>query len=369
MKEIFFTAIPLNVGVGDQTDQISMLHALGRACGYKYVHSPFVCGRSTLGSLITRRISKHIGLLRKSSAQLIKFLGLDNHELNVNDNKFQEYQILDVNLYKLLQENNISNIADLKECIETIRPFSERIIYSFMWTPKMYLLKPKIQSLIHSTKVDRSTLQFKFAEKYWQAREHYSVALPFDKNKIKIAVHMRKGDTACIHMNNKVIDAWKLQYINNIDEAKYKQADISEYYLLLQKIFTRYGKDKFSVVVLSDGYKRTFRRIKTAMLQRKLSIYDLLKVNSIERRYNQEFKIFAKHPNISTVIGESEDKLLKSIHAIICADIVITGSFGFAWRMQKFRKADNSAVMINVNRYDDQILKSIELAVARKFKT
>lgn len=367
MKEFFFTAIPLNVGIGDQTDQISMLHALGRACAYKYVHTPFVCGRSTLSSLIVRRISKHIGFLRKNSAQLIKFLGLDKHELNINDNKLLGYQILDVNLYKLLQENNISNISDLRKHIEVIIPFSEGIIYSFVWTPRMYLLKSKIQSLIHSAKVDKSTLKFEFAEKYWQAREYWSVALPFDKNKIKIAVHMRKGDTACIHLNNKVIDAWKLKYINSIDEAKYKQADILEYYLLLQKIFTRYGEDKFSVVFLSDGYKRTFRRIKTAMLQGKLSIYDLIKLNSIERRYNEEFKIFAKHPNISTIIGESEEKLLKSIHAIICADIVITGSFGFAWRMQKFRKADNSAVMININRYDDQILKLIELTALKKF--
>ncbi|NJR44882.1 MAG: hypothetical protein HC775_03210 [Hyellaceae cyanobacterium CSU_1_1] len=359
MKEFFFTAIPLNVGIGDQTDQISMLYTLGSSCAYKYVHTPLVCERSTLSSFIVRKIHKHIGFPRKSSDRLIKFLGLDKHELNINDNKFLGYQILDVNLYKLLQENNISNIFDLRKCINTIIPFSERIIYSFVWTPKMYLLKSKIQSLIDSAKVDKSTLKFKFAEKYWKARESWPLALPFDENKIKIAVHLRKGDTACIHLNNKVIDAWKLKYINSIDDAKYKQAETVDYHFLLQKIFTRYGEDKFSVVVLSDGYKRTFRRITKAMLQGKLRIYDLIELNSMERKYNEKFNIFTQHQNIFTIIGESEENLLKSIHAIICADIVISGSFGFAWRMQKFRKAGKSAFMINVNEYDEQILNSI----------
>ena len=364
MKEYLFTAIPLNAGVGDQTDQISILYALGRACGYKYVHTPFTCDRSTLGSLITRRLSQHVRYLRKSSTQLIEFLGLDRHELNITDKTLQEYKVLNINLYELLQQNNISTIADLKKCIETT-PIS-KIIYSFVWTPKMYLLESKIQSLIDSTNIDRSTLQFKFAEKYWQAKKHRSVSLPFGKNKIKVVVHIRKGDTACIRLDRKIIDAWKLQYIDNINNSKYKHTEIFEYYLFLQKIFNKYGEDKFSVILVSDGYKRTFRRIKTAMLQYKLNIYDLLQLRTIEKKYYEELNIFSNHPSVSTIIGESEDKLFKSIHAIICADIIITGSFGFAWRMQKFREADNPALMIDVNNYSDRVFKSIESAIAKK---
>ena len=361
MKEKFFTVIPLNVGIGDQTDQMSILYALGSACKYKYVHTPLVCERSTLGSLITRKVSKHISFLRKSSNRLIKFLGLDRHEVNINDNKFHGYHIVNVNLYEILQNNNISNIFDFKKYIDdTTISFSEPIIYSFVWIPKIYPLNAKIQSLIHTARANESSLNFKFSEKYWKARETWSVTLPFDENKIKIAVHLRKGDTACIHLKDKIIDSWKLRYISSVNDAKFIQADTLKYYHVLQKIFTKYGEDKFSVVVLSDGYKRTFRRIRMAMLQGKLSIYDWVELNLIETKYNEEFEIFAKHSNIHTIIGESEENLLKSIHAVVCADIVITRCSGFAWRMQKFRQADNSAVMIDVSKSNDQLLKSIE---------
>ena len=365
MKEILFTAIPLNAGIGDQTDQISILYALGKACEYKYVHTPFTCDRSTLGSLITRKLARHVKYLRKSSSQLIEFLGLNRHELTITDNTFQEHKILDINLYELLQRNNIFTIADFKKCIGTA-PIYKHTIYSFVWTPKMYLLKHKIQSLIDSTKIDRNRLQFNFNEKYWQAKKHLSVALPWDENKIKVAVHIRKGDTACVRLDRKIIDAWRLQYIDNINDSKYQHTDISEYYFFVREIFNRYGADKFSVVLISDGYKRTFRRIKTAMLQCKLNIYDLPQLKIIERKYYEELEMFDKHPNISTIIGESEDKLFKSIHAVVCADIVVTGSFGFAWRMQKFREADNPALAIDVNKYNDETFDSIESAILNK---
>jgi hypothetical protein len=370
----FFTIKIINAGLSDQLNQISYLYAVGKALSYTYVHTPFNCPWSSnslgLVSRLIRRFSKVIAGYSVPD-RVVKFIGLDRCDLNIDDADFSDYQIVDVNLEEVFSSNENLDIFQVQEYVDELNSSSKKIIYSFMWTMKMYKLVPKLAYFIYNLNESDGSTKFDFAKRYWKARASNPVDLPFDHGKVTVALHIRRGETACIKLNDKIIATLgKVRYVNSIEEANDKwteQIDTKEYYAILEKMFTRYGEDKFSVVVLSDGYDRTFKTIKNRsnLDNLKLSKDELMQLSQLEKSYdNEEFQIFKKHSNISTIIGESEQKLFQSIHAIACADVVIYSSRSFAVTMQKFSEPNRNSVMI---KYNENNLDSIEEKIQQKF--
>lgn len=371
----FFTIRVGLAGLGDQLNQLSYLYALGKALSYTYVHTPFVCPRSSslsLCSRLIRRFSKSIGYLNTHD-RVVKFIGLDRHDLNINDAYFSGYKIVDVDLEPALSTNTNPTIFQIKKYIDKLESCPQPALYSFTWTPGMYDLIPKLDHLMSTLSTSENNIDFDFAARYWQARSSDPIDLPFDNNKITVAVHIRRGDTACINLNGKIISTLgNVRYVNSINEATDKwmeQIATYEYYNCIRHLFNRYGEDSFSVVVLSDGYDRTFDIIKHKSNIHNLGLnkHELRQLNKLHHSYEKDdMHIFKQHPNISTIIGESQRKLFHSIHAIACADIVIYGSRSFAIRMHEFRKPNHTSIMINVREYNESTLDLVERIVIQK---
>lgn len=387
-EEIFFTIKVSNAGLSDQLTQLSKFYKLGIGLSYIYVHTPFTCKRSSSFTIIEKLVKKVENLVNKfcglkishDQDKIIHFLGLNKHDLNINDDKFLAYKIVNVYMWEIFRENDISEISQLKKFVEKSVLSSGRIIYSFIWTREMYQYRDKLNNLLKNANLDdESKLKsLRLSEKYWETRKNWLIDLPFDEKKIKVLVHLRKGDRASINLNNKVIYIFgsTVKLFNSIEDLEKgeilkrisKPTDVHESYLVLKQVFAKYGEDNFSVIVISDGYQRTFEMITRAIFKRelKLNIDQLKSIYKIKKTSNKEFKIFENNFNISTIIGESEENLFKSIHAIVSADIIIRNTGGFASLLNRlFRKTDQSSIIINLHEYDNHALNRIGLKMAK----
>lgn len=399
-REHFFTVRFREGGLGDRLTQLSRLYRIGSALSYTYVHTPFTCARSRTLTRIDKLIKRIDQLFKKffglqitsdkdpTDDRIIKFLGLDRHDLNINDEHFSNYQVVEICLDKIFKQNEISEISQLKRLIEVSSPSSEPMIYSFSWTKEMRQINSSISSkldhLLNGANKGMNSLRpLKLPEKYWKSRRAQPIDLPFEEGKIKVTVHLRKGDRACINLDGKVISVFGgsvklIDGTENPDTSNYKTlkshrnlknyVSTSKVYAILERIFSRYGEENFSVILISDGFERTFHNIRFAAKKGKIKLNanELKQLNIIEDQHNKEFEIFAKNQNVSTIIGESDENLLRSIHAVVCADIVIRTSGYFALRLHElFKQPEQSSIIINANEWNDNTVEEIGAKIAR----
>lgn len=381
VDDIFFTVnLPKEVGISDQLWHLSKLYSLGIALSYTYVHTPFECPRSyRIGYLeklivaLKKLINKHTDSKKLLADKLVQFIGLDKHDLNVSDQRFKDYRIIKINLDEILGANNFVSVSDLKKCIEGLDLSPKYVIYSFV-TQGIYKFEAKIDHIVSSANLDdRKIKGLKLSEKYWQLKDNYLVNSPLKKEKIKVVVHIRKGDRTCIDINGKLISIFGssikvVKRTDDIEELNALLGDTAKAYNLIQEIFSRYGKEHFSVIVISDGYQKTFAAIIKAIIlgKIKLRIDDLKQLYRIKKTLNREFEVFSRLSNVSLIVGESKKNLFQSIHAIVCADILIVTSGGFAYWLHKFfRKSNQLSMIINLNSYDNQTIDKVRNIVSK----
>ncbi|MEQ8995315.1 MAG: hypothetical protein RID53_02285 [Coleofasciculus sp. B1-GNL1-01] len=375
VDETFFTVkLPEQVGLSDQLWHLSKLYTLGIALSYTYVHTPFKCPRSYNVGYFETVIEKSKSILNKftsinssSTDKLIEFIGLDKHELNISDQQFELCNIVEINIDEILKDDKINSTSDLKKCIEYFGLYSKEKIYSFV-TKGIYKFESKIEQIVRSANLDDSTIKkLKLPEKYWKAKEKFSGKFSIDNSKVKITLHIRKGDRTCINLNGKLVSVFasSIKVIDSTDyrdELKQSLMDTTKAYNLIQEIFNKYGEEYFSVQVLSDGYQRTFFTIIWAMVRGKikLNLNDLKQLHKTKKALSKEFNDFLRFSNISLVVGESKQNLFQSIHAIVCADILIITSGGFAyWVHNFFRKSNQPSLIINLNSCDNKVVNKI----------
>lgn len=368
MEEKLFTIkfVGVNSGLSDMLVRLCSMYKLGKALSYNYIHTPFICKRSYPLNYLDKTLKKIVG--DKIYYTLNKFIGLDKCEMNIFERRFFYYKIVEINIEDLLNEPSIYNISSLKNSIENNNN-TVPIIYSFLTTGKFYKFdtQSKIDNLLQNV-VGIEDFRNLVTKNYWKAREKWSVPLPFDETKVKIVVHIRRGDRACINLGKRVIclHGHKTAIVTNgnnmIEQAKdlletenfSRPSTVSEIMLILQKIFDIYGKNNFSAIVLSDGYNRAFKVIKSNINngQLNLSKSELNQLAIVERDCYKEFLIFSDDRNMSTIVGESKNNFFRSVHAIASADIVIKSSGGFASVLHKFLKKSNTPpIIIDVEQY------------------
>ncbi|MEH2035522.1 hypothetical protein [Nostoc sp.] len=390
-EEAFFTVKLVTSGLADMLWQLSVVYRIAQLLNYTYVHTPITYDKRYKLNFWGKTIKKIDNALNKFikidrySHETSKFLGLDKLKYNINDRKFVNYQIIDIPINNIYDENAISNIAQLKKSVEKfinqVTPPSKQVISCLTFTPELYkgLRASRLSELLNSADPDEITLKplkLQLSESYRRARENRPVNIPFDAAKFKIVVHLRKGDRMLVNLHKKVIvvfsttvkvlesitelNEWENRNYSNSDET-YKAYDI------LQKIFGTYGKDNFSVIVISDGYKRTFQNIRHAISKGEITLSqeEKCQLDEAEETANKEFEIFGQHSNISTLIGESEKNTFPSIHAIVCADIVIKTTGGFAWVLHSlFKSPARPSTIIQLGQDEDETVENIGLFLA-----
>ncbi|MBW4425026.1 MAG: hypothetical protein KME50_11375 [Nostoc desertorum CM1-VF14] len=390
-KETFFTVKLVKSGLADMLWQLSLLYRLAQLLDYTYVHTPINYDKryrlNFLGKTIKKienAINKLIKIDRYSHITS-NFLGLDRLKYNINEQKFIKYKIIEVPISEIYQEDKISDIEQLKKYVEEfineVNPTSKKVIYCLTFTPELYkgLRAFHLYDLLNNADPEAialNPLKFQLSESYRKAREHRPVNIPFDAAKIKVVIHLRKGDRMLVNVNKKVIGvlSTKVKVVESLsDLSEWENNNYSnsnetyKAYNLLQKTFDKYGKDNFSVIVMSDGYERTFQNIRHAISKGEITLSQEEKrqLYLAEKIANQEFGIFSQHSNVYTIIGESEKNTFPSIHAIVSADIVIKTTGGFAWVLHSlFKSPTRPSTIIQLGQDEDKTVEDIGLFLA-----
>lgn len=390
-KENFFTVKLVTSGLTDMLWQLSLLYRIGQLCDYTYVHTSLAYEKryelnfpGKILKKIETTVNKFLQIDRYSD-KISNFLGLDKWEQNISNKKFINFKIIEIPIDEIYYEDKISNIEQLKESIEKfiteITPSAKKIIYCLAFRPQLYEDRRafRLDELLNSADPEGIMLQplkLQLSENYCKARQNRPLHIPFNSQTVKIVIHLRKGDRMLVNLNKKIMGVFstRIKFFESIDDLD--EWEIENYSnsnntdkadTLLQKIFSRYGEENFSIIVMSDGDERTFQNIRHAMFKGeiKLSKEEKRQLNNLEKTLNKEFEIFSKYSNVYTLVGESEKNTFESIHAIICADIIIKTSGNFAWVLHSlFKRQDRSSTIIQLGQDDDLAIEKIGLCLA-----
>jgi hypothetical protein len=316
-------------GLGAQLLQFEFLYLLGRLLSYQYLHQNFTCPRSSL--------------------KLYSFLGLENFDEKLSKFTSPEEGSVQVDIDDhIILGCQQENAKSIQNYFNNLHKPNQTVILKFISWNHCKLLKKIVYKQFKTKSLFQSEVNLPL--KYWNQRTITPVNSYFNQNKIKIAVHIRKGDTAVVKINQDLISCWQLKVqpnlshlisverINSINDAWAKHIDTSDYYNIVKALFEHFGEDTFSVVLISDGYEKSFARIREAGQRLGLSLED---INKAEVLCKSEFNIFLKHSSVRCIIGEEESKLFESIHAVICSDIVIYGHGSFVPSITKYLRSEN----------------------------
>lgn len=399
-------------GLTDQlATQFSRLYCLGYACQYEYVYTPFSFPRShgyTFNEKLIMKINKllffalpwlyHLQFFRKSMTkffsllylflhkidfskknrdeEIINFIGFSNFENQISDNKFNNYELLSIDLHEILESNKITDICQLKDILDGISS-SSSLIYEFVWTEKMHSFLPTLDYLLN--KIGLESLEFsnrKLSENYWKvSKENLSYLASFNNEKINLVAHLRLGDSVAIHLANKTLyvigdcvfstdiesDIQSMKEIFDIDPTR-KAINLHQYEIILNKIFQTLGRENTFCSILSDGYEITFDVIISSLTKGKLklSTTELQELKHIEKVLNDDLNSFISKYSDTSIVGESFDNFLKSIHTLASAELVIWGTGGFAFNTHKlFKKHNHFSSIIHVTKHKYEVFKEI----------
>ena len=307
-------------GIGDVLQQLTTLYViLFNAC-LTYFHSPVVTHQC-------------------KDCDFDTYLGLGVGEKTISEFKSPTVVGLGIKHFKngLLQEIH--------------KQKGRGLLYSFNLGPDVY-------ELVHQDRqkgqLDENFRRFKFHEKYWYARQQQPLESGFDEHKIKVAVHIRRGDCVGIEKNGKMILPF-LNQIVPIDRFDWFSGH-ENVVKLLNTLLNRFGRETFDIHICSEGH---LSYEQTLMKSREIEI--------ALKNLENEFKVFRKYPNVKLFVGNSHQKTLEAIHHFATADVIIKRSNScFPNIGVRCRKKGDESIVIHASSYDNTDLKKIGELIQRR---
>lgn len=336
-NQLFTVQLNKGSGLGAQLVQWEFLYLLGRLLGYQYVYQDLICQRS--------------------SSNTYNFLGVDEYNNLPPDTDLSQIPVIDCNITDNIYSNKTEDLEPIKNHIKELLDSSDTektqkiVRFNAGSWPQHQKIKNFVYKLSKDTKcrnLFKTELNLPFM--YWKAREKMPVSIPFRHNKIKVVLHIRKGDTAVVKINDDLYSCWQykiesngackisVERIPDTHKSLAKHFKTSDYYNVLKKLFLELGEHNFSVIVISDGYDRSFQRIRNAANDLDLKLDD---IERAETFYKKEYDVFCTHSNVNCVIGEKEDQFYKSVHALACCDAVIYGQGTFVTSIVEYLRFSN----------------------------
>ncbi len=371
----YFTIFVPQFGPGftDQLGEWSIFYKLGISLEYKYVHTSLICH-------YTPNIYKFLGFNEFFDLNMHEFLKVDNalapiandfihYRRPFSSNKYQfdikknikenikvflrkirsfylvklwqrQYKFIDISINdEFLKKNNIVSLADLKKFIQVevaekslnLSKNKQIIVrFSFMTEKRD---KKNLFSLINS-QIPEFPNKLNLRSSYFKYRRNQPQKSSFIEGKIKLLIHIRKGETAIIKTPWQtfipVMGSHSLTEINNINEAELpgEQFDVNEVYNFAKNFISYFDENLFSIVVSSDGYTEAFSMIYNNIDGFNFTTEQIKKLRQTEILYNEKFKIFNEFKNCICLVGENDDNLFDFIHTIFEADIIISTYYG-----------------------------------------
>lgn len=345
-KDVYFTIFPKRTGFNDQLNQFSALYRMGRAMGFKYYHSDLISIRSSYPPINYKipvfiefqrffirliRIIK-INFQNGFRFNIFDFIGFNEYfgrySIEVDPSQFEKIEIL--LRTDFVNENKVTSVSDYIRSINSIvsSTDSHKILLVF----RVKSGRKFLRSISNS--IPKNPDQLSLGENFINLKNNRRWTSKFDNEKIKVLVHIRKGDSSILktpwNTYIKISQIFKkiFQESKNFHDLKYSNYfEIQDYKLFTEKLISHYGNDKFSLLFFSDGFKRAFSNLIRKNKEYKFTRYQIKKLIDMEKSYDEKaFKDLEQLKGAELIIGEDSDKLSALIYSIFEADIIITSS-------------------------------------------
>lgn len=372
-RNISFTVEVSRAGLADQLSQLSRLYRLGIGLSYSYIHTPLDCHRSaerswarTLQTFLGRVIRLLIGKPPRvpKQSQIYSFLGFDRLSPQIFDSGFARHPRVDVDLAALFEQGPMESFEQIRAGIEQASPPTADTIYVFRWSRGLYGYGRHLTALLNRLDGERGNLRsLHLPENYRAARKRWPMSSPFADTRTKVLVHLRKGDRVSFGLGGKVVRVYGMQVrvFDTIEQMQLETGaghdtslphDTQRAVKLIERLYEEWGRENLSVVVISDGYARARRNTLRAMLRGGIPfhLWDLKQLLRDRGTLNSEFSVFKETLGAHLIVGEADENLYRSIHAVVSADIIVKNSGGFAFVINRlFNTPDRYAHIIDLN--------------------
>ncbi|MGB0383481.1 MAG: hypothetical protein ACPGWR_01535 [Ardenticatenaceae bacterium] len=348
-RKMFFNIKPSNGGVTSQLLQFTALYKLGLSLGYCYVHQPFYSPRSSdiradqWPASMPEQWWRDVVVRWKQFESrfhpgVYDFIGF-NEYLSAKTERYDCSNIKPIILQigdSLTDANNVSTFESLQRYVADF--VNERVGRQKKSMVTFSLLPGSGRNffgLINDTIPDFQD-GLNLREVYFEARRKQPWPNKYPVGRLKVAVHIRQGDTAVVKTPwDTYILAWnksdgKFKYVEAADLntfAKVPLLPVDDYHEFVQQLTARFAADDFSFLFLSDGFQRAFERVSKKVEKLDLTDTQIAVLKRSQKSYDK--RAFAKFDDINNsaaIVGEHPTKLCDLLHSVLLADIVIVGT-------------------------------------------
>lgn len=344
-NQVFFTYKVSYSGFTDLLWQFQAVYKLGNYLGYSYFHNSLQSNRSSMApkkSLLLKpsglmdRIQiafyKRFGFWDRHNHDIFTFLGLNDY-LSCRSVKMPKGRINHIRI--TLDEKLIAKgINTLNLLVDFIRnevngqlKSHDAVLITFNFEHHRTFIG------IINTAIKGFPPDLNFREAFFQRHKKGPTNL-FCDDKKRLLIHIRQGDTATIKTPwNTYFSVWDqhknpfLEFDKIAGVADDRTFFVDDFYNFYHRTFNQRVEQDFSTAVFSDGFELAFLKIfkRHELFKFSKSQSESLKISSKVYETNA-FNCFAESQDIRLVIGETPENLQALIHALLHADIIVTGT-------------------------------------------
>lgn len=297
---MFFTVRTNQAGLHDQLFQLDSLYCLGRALGYRYLHSP-----------LSDSIHGFNGI------RVDDFLGLRLRDARLEDREPNGLSMVDVDLAPFVPVvGPFPEIQEVRLAIQRHYGQGERLVYRFVFGYEVFAFLTEVRQ--------RATRRFHFRYKYWKRREQWPVVDCYGDVAVRVAMHVRKGDATIFPLRGQY--ALKGRLVKDLASARHRHFELADYQRVLNVLQSRMGTRDLAVAVLSNGYAGAYRWLAPL----RLSGLEMAAVDAERARFEADLRALQERPNVKVFLGEEEPMMFQSLHALARANVVVFNTGWFA---------------------------------------
>ena len=330
-RTIYFTVQPAKAGFTDQLIRFTAIYKLGKFFGFRYYHVPF-----RPKPIIIDPEQDFISSENGANSDIYDFIGMNawfnpmNQDLMVdasetitislNKAEFEKHKVYSFNRF----------ICFFKMTL--FQEFGKSLNTTFLINFKITGEIPVFRWI--NDNISNEILDFDFRQIYLKYHEPSPRRSKFEKDKIKMLLHIRQGDTAVIKTPwNSFIQVWsrkpnsftEFRQIQQIDDVSI--VTVEDFYSFYKNVSQFLGAKRLTTLLFSDGFARSFFKLLAKTGKLNLSEQQIEQLHKQALIYNHEaFKVFEYLAELSMFVGEESEKLFDLVHSFLLSDIVIFGT-------------------------------------------
>jgi hypothetical protein len=335
MDDVYFTIHPTaQGGATDQLTQFTAWYKLGSWLGYNYVHQPFQCSRS--------------------SSSLYDFLGFNDIWEKRGMPPAATYATLELPIsteqlrWKLAwRQGRLSRFGGLCRYIEKQARRKARKSKSKTVLIVFGLRSPADRAVLRwiEKAIPEMPDGLDMHATYFSYRKRKPRQSIYQDKGCRILLHIRLGDIATIptpwHTCLSVYSSSVAEF-GNVNSSLPENAtwdqqramrslrsylDPDDYLEFVHELERQAQDVRYSLVVSSDGYQRTFDRIFAASDDLQFRMQQRQQLHELRATHEQsKFKPFFELRNTTVLLGENDENLFDLIHSALTADLIVVSA-------------------------------------------